>query len=131
LPEDIPHDARRFLSQAIESVRQLEVLLQLREDPGRAWTADEVSRTQRSSPAWAAQQLEDLRAKRLVDTAEGATGEPAYRYHPADGKLAGTVDTVADLFARRKTTVVALIFGDPSGDPVRSLADAFRIRRPR
>jgi hypothetical protein len=129
--EQIPAEIKRFLAEDIESVRQLEVLLQLRETPSRAWTAQEVSESQRSSPAWAAQQLEDLRAKRLVDIAEGPTGEPAYRYHPADAALATTVDEVAGLFARRKTTVVALIFGDPGGDPVRSLADAFRIRRER
>jgi hypothetical protein len=131
LAEEIPADARRFLSESIESVRQLEVLLHLRASD-RACTAEEVSRDLRSSPGWATQQLEDLRDKHLVTTAEGATGEPAYRYHPADGKLAATVSTVADLFARRKTTVVALIFGEPgSHDPVRSLADAFRIRRDR
>ena len=126
MAEDVPPQAARFLGEQVESVRQLEVLLLLRDQPGRAWTPHEVSEQLSSSPAWAAQMLEDLRDKHLV-----AVGGDAYRYAPADAALAATVDTVAGLYARRKTTVVSLIFGGPGDDPVRSLADAFRIRRER
>ena len=126
MTDQVPPQAARFLGEQVESVRQLEVLLLLRSEPGRSFEPREVSETLSSSPAWAAQMLEDLRDKRLV----AATGD-AYRYAPADAALASTVDTVADLYARRKTTVVSLIFGGPGDDPIRSLADAFRIRRER
>ena len=126
MAEDVPPQAARFLGQQVESVRQLDVLLLLRDQPGDAWTPHQVSEQLRSSPAWAAQMLEDLRDKHLV----AARGD-AYHYAPADAALAATVDTVARLYARRKTTVVSLIFGGTGDDPVRSLADAFRIRRER
>ena len=121
----------RFLQHTLESVRQLEVLLRLRAAPERAWTPHEVSEDLRSSAGWAAQQLEDLRDKHLVGLAEGAGGEPAYRYAPATSELSSVVDAAADLFERRKATVIALIFGDAKEDPVQSLSDAFRIRRRR
>jgi hypothetical protein len=112
-------------------VRQLEALLLVRNDGARAWTAEEVSAELRSGLAWTLQQLEDLRAKRLLVAAAGPGGEPAYRYAPADRGLASIVDTVADLFSRRKTTVIRTIFGSADEHSLRSFSDAFRIRRDR
>ena len=122
--EEIPEEVKRFLYEDIESVRQLEVLLHVRAGAPRAYTAEEVSAALRSGPAWTAQQLEDLRAKGLLE--ELSEQPPAYRYAPGPGQSA-LVDTVDRLFARRKPKVIELIFAGP--DPVRSFADAFRIRR--
>ena len=123
---DFTPEVERFLHEDIESVRQLEVLLHVRAGAPRAYTADEVSATLRSGPAWTAQQLEDLRAKGLLEEV-APQPPPAYRYAP--GGQAGLVDEVERLFTRRKPKVIELIFAGP--DPVRSFADAFRIRRER
>jgi len=124
MASEIPQDVARFLHEDIESVRQLEVLLHLRAGAPRAFTAEEVSTALRSGPAWTAQQLEDLRAKRLLEELPGQP--PSYRYRP-DGDHDALVDSVEHLFARRKSKVIEVIFAGP--DPVRSFADAFRIRR--
>jgi len=121
----------RFLRDDVESVRQLEALLFIRRGAGRAWTPEQVSAELRSGIGWTTQQLEDLRAKRLLEAAAGPHGEPAFRYAPADGRLAAIVDAVADLFTRRKTTVIRVIFGDADSDALRTFADAFRIRKER
>ena len=105
--DDIRSDVERFLHEDIESVRQLEVLLHVRAGAPRAYAAEEVSAELRSGPAWTAQQLEDLRAKRLLE--ELRQQPPAYRYAP--GEHAALVDEVDRLFARRKPSVIELIFG--------------------
>jgi hypothetical protein len=107
--DDIRSEVERFLHEDIESVRQLEVLLHVRAGAPRAYTADEVSAELRSGPVWTAQQLEDLRAKGLLE--ELREPPAAYRYAPGDH--AALVDEVESLFARRKTTVIELIFGGP------------------
>ena len=124
MSQEIPEDVARFLHEDIESVRQLEVLLHVRAGAPRAYTADEVSTALRSGPAWTAQQLEDLRAKSLLEEIPGQP--PSYRYRPGSAQDA-LVDSVEILFARRKSKVIEVIFAGP--DPVRSFADAFRIRR--
>ena len=129
--DGIPADVARFLSEDIESVRQLEALLLLRRDAERAWTPEEVSAELRSGVGWSARQLEDLRAKGLLEPTAATTGDPAFRYAPSTAGLRELADVVADLFARRKTKVIELIFGPGDTDSAQSFADAFRIRRDR
>jgi hypothetical protein len=127
--EGIPADVVSFLREDIESVRQLEALLLLRADPARAWTPEQVSAELRSGVPWSRQQLEDLRAKGMLEAASAIGGEPAFRYAPASPQLGRVTAAVAELFVRRKTTVIKLIFGRLEDDSLRSFADAFRIRK--
>lgn len=129
--DEIPQAVARFLQDEVESAREVEALLLLREAPNRAWTPEGLAREMRSSPGWAAQQLEGLRDKGLVETAPDTSGAPGYRYHPARDEQESMVASLAELYARRKNTVIALIFGQAERDPVRSFSDAFRIRRDR
>lgn len=124
----VPEPARRFLCSEIESVRQLEALLLLR-GSAVTWTPSALGVELRSNPRWTEQQLEQLRAKGLVAAAEATGDELAYRYAPASGELRRTVDLVADLFARRKQTVIALIFAEADRDTLQAFSDAFRLRR--
>jgi hypothetical protein len=127
--EGIPNDVARFLREDVESVRQLDALLLLAEDARRPWRSEEVSGELRCGLAWTVQQLEDLTAKGLLEHSAGVGGEPAYRYAPSDHRLQAIVATVAELYQRRKTKVIALIFGESSRDSARAFSDAFRLRR--
>jgi len=120
----ISEAVRRFLEVNIGNVAQLELLLLLRAAPERWWTADEVARELRTRPEVAARDLSHLVDRGL------ATQDPEdpahHRYAPGD--LAADIDDLAHCYARRRTTVVGLIFAERS-DEVTSLADAFRLRR--
>jgi hypothetical protein len=118
----IPDRVAQFIARHIDSVEQLEILLLLRGDPSREWTADELGATLRSVPDSVLGRLRDLHAHGLVEP----EGE-AWRFSPgADDALVGAVE---DCWKARRVAVIALIFAEPGDDPARDFADAFRLRK--
>lgn len=123
----VPHDVQRFIADNIDSAAQLEVLLLLRGEPDREWSAADVSRALVSTPQSAALRLADLDDRRLLARSDGPDG-PCYRYAPGGAQADRTIAALAEAYAKRKTAVIRLIFSRPS-ERVTSFADAFRIRR--
>jgi hypothetical protein len=133
-PPDLPvadegdlKEARKFIAEYLSSAEQLEVLLLLHAEPGRDFTAAEVSERVYTVPAAALLRLDDLTSAGLL-TSDGASN-PRYRYAPTNPGLAGRVDALARAYRADRVAIVRLIYEVPK-DPVRSLADAFRVRRP-
>jgi predicted ArsR family transcriptional regulator len=108
----------------IHSISQLEVLLLLHRDPGRAWSADAVNQELRTSLQSARQDLDALHAEGLL-VREGA-GEPLYRFATADPDLVATVQALSKLFRDRIAALIDLVYA-PGRDDLRDFADAFRI----
>jgi hypothetical protein len=117
----VPDDVARFLRAAISSVQQLEVLLFLREERGRAWRADEVGARLRTHAGAASGYLESLHLLGLA-----AVDGDAFRYEP--GTRAKLVDQLAELYPTYRTRIVGLIYSEASDD-AEAFADAFRLRR--
>lgn len=120
-------EARSFIAEFIGSAEQLEVLLLLHGEPDRDFTAAEVSQRVYTVPASALLRLDELASCGLL-TSDGAS-DPRYRYAPAAATLARRVDRLSAAYRADRVGVVRLIFEQPSNS-VRSLADAFRLRRP-
>jgi hypothetical protein len=120
--QSIPADVRQFVAEHIDSVGLLDVLLLLRAAPEKQWSPSEVGRALVTSNVAAATQLERLREHRLAVEVEGA-----YGYAPPPDQQA-TVDALAECFARRRHTVIGLIYAGPERSAT-LLADAFRLRR--
>ncbi|HYH83177.1 MAG TPA: hypothetical protein VEX86_25500 [Longimicrobium sp.] len=119
----IPDDVQRFLAEHVDTAEQLDALMLLHGQRDRAWTAESLSQALFSVPQSAALTLERLRESGWA----AAEGGGAFRYAAADAddrriaQVAGAYRTnrvglMKHLFARRV-------------DPVRSLADAFRVRK--
>jgi hypothetical protein len=126
LAGEIPKHVERFISDHIDSVELIEVLLLVKRSRDREWTAQEVSERLYTSLRSAAHRLEALRASRLVAVREeGAHAH--HRYEPADAALGRAVDDLENVYAERRTRVINLIFSRPD-DKIRTFADAFRIR---
>ena len=125
--EGIPARVTQFITDHVESVMQLEVLLLLAGQPGRAWSAADLAQQLRIDPAWVDGQLRAMTAKGLVVVVDAAP-TPQFRYEPRTPDLARTVDELARAYADRRVTVIGLIFSNPV-DKLRSFADAFRIRK--
>jgi hypothetical protein len=119
---DIPEAVRRFLVEHIDSVSLLDALLLIRATPEKRWTPAELGRALVTGERLAATQLRTLRDHRLVRDEDGA-----FRYAPAASE-GGTIDALAECYARRRHTVIGLIYGSPTRGAT-SLADAFRLRR--
>lgn len=123
----IPAAVLQFLEIHISSIEQLEVLLLLREQGGRGWTAEEVSRQLRSSVMSIQGRLNDLASRRLLVVDQGERGE-AYRYAPGDEETAEVISGLAKAYKERRLTVINHIYGRPPNE-LRSFADAFLIKK--
>jgi hypothetical protein len=113
-----------FVREHIASVGELELLLLLRDDPERVWTAHEAAARLHHVPDWIGERLERLVRKGLAVRLAGA--RVAYRFSPADAGLERSVEAVAEAFRSRRTAMISLIDARPGG-PAR-LSDAFRLR---
>ena len=127
--DQIPKQVRSFIADRIDSVVQLEVLLLLFAQPQRQFTAADIGRELRINVAWAEGQLRVLCDRELL----ACTPPPAATYHyaPRTPELDQAVRGLAAAYADYRVTVTSLIFAKPErpADPIRSFADAFRIRR--
>ena len=123
---EIPDVVRSFVAQHVDSAELLETLLLVYSDPAREWTPEEVARSIYTVPAGATRRLEQLVEMGLA-TSSGAA-DPAYRYAPARPALAAQVDALADAYRRARVAVINLIYNKPP-DPLRSFADAFKLRK--
>ena len=124
--DSLPAPVKQLLSRHIKSVEQLEVLLLLRSQPQRSWTAAAVYEVIRSSEP-------SIKARLLTFTANGFLTEekgppPTFRFAPKDQTLAAAVDQTASAYQMSRVRVIEAIFA-PEVDPVQSFADAFKLRK--
>lgn len=112
-----------FIRSSFRSVWTLELMLLLRTDPDRTWTARELVEAMRGSDLVVSRAVDELLAAGLVvSTAEGNA-----RYHPVTPELDVMVEATAALYARmpdmvRRTIVVG------SGGGLAAFANAFKLR---
>lgn len=122
--EGISLEVVRFIERTINSVEQLEVLLFLMSNPGRQWTAQEISEKTRLPAASIASKLDQLVKAELV-----AKEGDAVRYAPSSSALEARVAQALDkAYQERRDTVIQLIYSRPL-DHIRIFADAFRIKK--
>jgi hypothetical protein len=124
--EPIPEIVRRFIIEHINSVESLEILLLLSTGTIREYTAEDVSRTLRTSLESAAARLKELHRSKLLVTVENE-GSPQYRFDTASPG-AGVVADLEKVYKTRRVSVISFIYSNPT-DPLRAFSDAFRLRK--
>lgn len=122
-------EVERFITEHIDSVYQLEILLLLLRTAPRDWNAVQIAAELRTNPPFVATTLDDLTGRRLLARTDG--GEPTYAYRPATPELDSAVRALAKAYAERHIAVINLIFSKPPemSEPVQAFADAFRFRK--
>lgn len=126
---DIPEPVRRLLAEHIDSIEQIEVLMLLRAQPEREWSAEEVNRELRSSVMSIQDRLGGLAAMGFL-VAREAGADLVYRYAPASDEVRGVIDALEAVYKARRFSVINLIYAKPESD-VMSFSEAFRITRKR
>ena len=116
-------DALNFLRNSIKSVWSLELLLFMKKNTFRSWSADDLIRELRSSATVVQEVLATFQHAGLV------TMEPdgCYRYQPAAALLdqwAGEIDAA---YTQRPSAVIKVIFSAPDSK-VQIFADSFLFR---
>jgi hypothetical protein len=123
----LPDTVKRLIADHIDSVSQLETLLLLAREQGQQWTTARVVRQLRTQPGLAEAALAKFARAGLAAVEVDEHGTPSFRYAPASRHLADTVHSLSELYASRRTTVIATVFETPR-DSLQDFADSFRLR---
>jgi len=126
---DISPAIRDFITEQIDSVLQLEVLLLLFAHRSRAFTVDDITKELKIDANWLSAQLARLCSVGIL-VCMSQSNVSTYQYQPAKRELDEIVQGLADAYAQRRVSVVSLIFNKPT-DRLRHFADAFRFRKDR
>ena len=97
-------DVNQFLAAHIDSVEQLEALILISEDPGRAWTAEELSKRLKTSLGSV-----EIRLAALVKGGPLHQADESFSY-TATGVTDRRVRDLAWCFRSRRTAVIETIF---------------------
>lgn len=122
--DPIPHAVRELIAERLDSVPELEAVLLFRDNPGRAWTAEEAGTRLYVSTTVATHVLDTLAARGFFVATDGS-----YRYQPETVDLAIAVDQLADAYRGQLVAITEMIHAKPSRH-VRDFANAFRLRKP-
>jgi hypothetical protein len=112
-----------FAGASLQSVWALEILLTLKRDPAKEWTANDLIRELRSSQVGVAEALQNLRSAGLVVETNGQL----YRYQPGSAAMDAFVTELVKVYAAKPVAVVRSIVTSPNRK-LQILSDAFRIK---
>lgn len=116
-----------FLKGRLTTPDQIEIVLALLRDPSRSWTASEVSAELRMAPEAAAMRLFLLASQGLILFEPNAV--PRYRYAGDNETTDRLLHELASHYATRRAEVLRAIDVRTETDPVRSFADAFKLKK--
>ena len=122
---NISQELKTFLKEHIHSVFSLEVLLLLRREQSRSFTASEIA-NELGIENDVTPQLLELTSARLISTANG--DGPKYRYAPVDKELESQVDHLAVAYAKQRVPILSLILAEHA-DRIRGFVEAYRLNR--
>jgi hypothetical protein len=116
----------RFIRERLPSSEQIDIVLLLRADRERAWSAPEVAQQLATPPESTAMRL-FLLASNGVVAFDGAGGIPRYR-HTSNAESDALITELAAVYETTPGDVYDIV-GAPSRDPLRSFADAFKLKK--
>jgi len=117
-------DEQSFITSTFPSVWALELLLQLKAEPDRAFSNAELVKLLRASDAVVVRSGEALLAAGLIIHEE----DQRLRYAPVSPELDALVERTRDLYRSRPDAVRRMIVSATTGG-ISAFADAFRLRR--
>jgi len=125
VPVEIPEEVRRFLTEHIESVPQLEALLLAWETAPRAWNAESLAARIYVSAIIGSGLLEDLARRGILERLP--TSPPTFRFDGANEARRALIDKVSECYRTQLVGVAQFIHERASGS-VRDFARAFKIK---
>jgi predicted DNA-binding transcriptional regulator len=125
LNDRLPTELRQFIALHIESLAQLEALLLLRRERGRAMKLGELARTLYISDDMCRGMLVDLARRGFI---EGELDGESFRYATMEESTEGMISQLAEFYQNRRVAVITEIYSNPS-KKVQTFADAFRLRK--
>lgn len=122
MPSTLSEPLQRFVRERLPSLEQIEIVLLLRGDRTRTWSAPEVSQSLATPPESTAMRLFLLASNGVVSFEGG-------RYRAAsNAEDEPLLDELVEAYAQNRGALNALVGGQPA-DPLRSFADAFKLKK--
>jgi predicted transcriptional regulator len=121
---DLPEEVRQFISEYIQTVGALDLLILLKRSPSRLWSLDEIAQELRTSAIGVAGFLANFITSGLVSEHDGSK----YSYNNTANKLDSVVNNLAHQYSLRPVAVVNAIYSTPS-DKIQTFADAFKFKK--
>jgi predicted transcriptional regulator len=109
----IPEIVKEFIGKHIHSMDVLEILLFLRKESRKEWTANAVSQALMLERSSVQARLDYLLSAGLLNI-ETVDGERRYLYRTADPKLSEAADELARWFGSHRVSIISLVFSNPS-----------------
>jgi predicted transcriptional regulator len=120
----LPLDVKSFLTEMIESVAHLEVLLMLLSYPEKKFSAADVSRELRSNTHSATNQLNHLSQKGLLKSHDNN----CFQYAPLTPEMDEKVKQLYDVYKEMPVAVVTWIYEKPQ-NKLKDFSDAFKLKK--
>jgi hypothetical protein len=126
LAQEFDPNVRNFIDNAIDSVEQLEILLQLYEIRPHSKTAREINDQLQSNL-----KSVETRLKGLCDQGLLKCDVDRYVYFDSSPEVTEVLSNLADLYKHRRIRVIELIFSKPARprDKFRDFSEAFILRK--
>jgi hypothetical protein len=125
-PEGLSPDVVQFVSHAVDSIEQLELLAMLVGSSGRWWNAASAGAALGVSSGKVQHDLECLATRNLLAVKLG--NDVSYRFDPGSPALRAVSQTVVAAYRNHPQALFRLVAARQNR-AVREFADAFRIRR--
>ena len=122
---ELSNVVQQFIVKYIGSVDQLEILLLLKQNPTKEWSAEEVARTLFTQPDSVELRLSELTGNGIL-AQKKRDDRYWYQYGPKSLELDLAVNDLEREYPKYRVTVINLIFSKPI-DKIRTFADAFRF----
>ena len=126
VPLPIPEHVLRFIDEYVDSVPQLETLLMMYEEPGRAWTTAEVAARTYIPEDEAGRVLEALHRRHLVASA----GPGEFRMQIPDERRHSLLRDLAQTYRANLARVATFIHEKPPAS-LKEFARAFDLKKER
>lgn len=120
----LPQDIRDFLSEFIDSVSQLEILLMCSSEPQTAFSPEDISKNLRTHPMTAQKQLQSLVDKGLL----ASISDHKFIFRPKELELKDLIYKLASSYKIKPVAVVTFIYDKPT-DKLKGFADAFKFKK--
>jgi hypothetical protein len=121
----ISDELETFLKARLSSPDQIDIVMLLLGDPSRSWTAPEVAAAVRAAPESTAMRLFLLASGGLI--AFEPSSVPRYRYAPTDPDTDRLLRELATIYETDRAALLRTI--EAPADPLRSFADAFKLKK--
>lgn len=120
---DFPDNVREFMKNYINSVAILDLLIMIKNQPAREWTANDVSAEMRTNPSYAMLQLNQLVDAKVIEKSE----KGFFRYK-VDSPHHEVIEQLEEFYNLKKSSIINQIYSQPL-DSLRDFANAFKIKK--